>query len=96
MATFLDLPDDIVNIMDNIDANGGDSNSTADSSCTSGYDNDGSTGSEIFENGFDLAIKAAGQDIYTIENNDNDLFFIGPITKIKDRLEAYLKDLVKQ
>jgi hypothetical protein len=32
----------------------------ADMSCTSGYDNDGATGYEIFSNGFALAEAAAG------------------------------------
>src|SRR5512135_3932596 len=38
----------------------------ADNSCTSGYDNDGSTGKEIFENGVELglAMASANQDAY--------------------------------
>jgi len=32
--------------------------------CTNGYDNDGSTGFEIFANGFEFAEKAAGRPVY--------------------------------
>lgn len=63
----------------------------ADSSCTSGYDNDGSTGFEIFENGFDLAVKAAGRPVFyfeTEEDSDMTLFFIGTEDEIEARLRA--------
>lgn len=44
----------------------------ADASCTAGYDNDGSTGFEIFENGVELAAKAGGKNIFyaEVENED--------------------------
>lgn len=64
----------------------------ADSTCTSGYDNDGSTGFEIFENGFDLAVKANGRDVIYGEGTDDVcLFFIASeeeaLAKIKERLD---------
>lgn len=38
----------------------------ASGSCTAGYDNDGSTGREIFENGFELGVAAQekGLDVF--------------------------------
>jgi hypothetical protein len=47
-----------------------DPRSEADSTCTTGYDNDGSTGFEIFENGFELGSAAGGKNVYygTAEN----------------------------
>lgn len=56
------------NVSDEVtaEAAGKDLSDVADSSCTSGYDNDGSTGYEIFENGFQLAQKAAGQPVFVL------------------------------
>jgi hypothetical protein len=48
-----------------------------DGCCTTGFDNDGSTGYEIFENGFDLAFKAAGRPVWQIDNEEQAFFFIG-------------------
>ena len=47
----------------------------ADGSCTAGSDNDGSTGFEIFENGFDLAVKSAGRPVFSAYNEDAGAFF---------------------
>lgn len=50
----------------------------SDATCTAGYDNDGSTGLEIFEHGFDLAQRAhnASQDVYEVHNSSTAWFFI--------------------
>jgi alkanesulfonate monooxygenase SsuD/methylene tetrahydromethanopterin reductase-like flavin-dependent oxidoreductase (luciferase family) len=44
--------------------------------CTSGFDNDGSTGFEIFANGFELAERAAGRPVYghDVEDGDDEAF----------------------
>jgi hypothetical protein len=49
----------------------------ADSCCTIGFDNDGSTGFEIFKHGFELAIKAEGRQIFYGETEGQYWFFIG-------------------
>jgi hypothetical protein len=51
----------------------------ADSSCTNGYDNDGATGFDIFENGFQLAQKAGDRPVYVshVRDERTALFFIG-------------------
>ena len=71
----------------------------ADSSCTGGYDNDGSTGEEIFTNGFDLAVKAAGRPVYEYDvqsQGDEDagtcLFFIGDADEVLARLQKILDE----
>lgn len=65
---------------------------TSDSSCTLGFDNDGSTGFELFENGYQLAVKAAGRPIFYVEAGDNvdgsALFFIGTEDEIEAKLRA--------
>ena len=43
-----------------------------DSACTAGYDNDGSTGYEIFSNGASLAQEAAGRPITSGERRGTD------------------------
>ncbi len=65
----------------------------ADSSCTTGYDNDGSTGIDIFENGFELAEKAAGQDVFEWRDNNTAYFFIGSEEKACQTAREYLKEL---
>jgi hypothetical protein len=60
----------------------------SDGNCTPGYDNDGSTGSEIFENGFELALKAAGRDVYAAEQDGVTFFFIGTEEEILQKLSA--------
>lgn len=69
----------------------------ADSSCTAGYDNDGSTGYEIFENGFDLAVKAAGRPVFQhdVESDDDAgtcLFFVGEAEEVLARLQEILDE----
>ena len=66
----------------------------ADSTCTTGYDNDGSTGLEIFQNGVELGVEAALNDIYVIydddiedeEADDTAWFFIGTKEEVINRL----------
>lgn len=60
---------------------------SADASCTNGYDNGGSTGSEIFENGFDLARRAGNEDVYFVNHENNTLFFVGTEESILAGLE---------
>lgn len=69
----------------------------ADSSCTTGYDNDGSTGLEIFENGFDLGKAAGDRPIYQIDVPQESLppiacFFIGTEEEIEKRIREALQD----
>lgn len=69
----------------------------ADSSCTAGYDNDGSTGYEIFENGFELAVKAAGRPVFQHDLEDDEsagtcLFFFGTAEEVAARLQAILDE----
>lgn len=54
---------------------GKDLSEVADSSCTTGYDNDGSSGYELFENGFQLAQKAAGKPVFVVHHPDEDVAF---------------------
>lgn len=66
----------------------------ADSTCTTGYNNDGSTGLEIFENGVELGIEARLNEIYVIYDNDIEdeeaddtaWFFIGTKEEVIGRL----------
>jgi hypothetical protein len=62
----------------------------ADSCCTNGYDNDGSTGFEIFENGFDLGVEAVGKQVFVLDVNggDTSIFFIGDEKTIKAKIAA--------
>ena len=60
----------------------------ADTSCTTGYDNDGSVGTELFENGFDLAQEANGREVFEVESGDNALFFIGTEEEVLARISA--------
>lgn len=48
----------------------------SDSSCTTGYDNDGSTGFEIFINGTELANAAHGRPIFYAQAFGGTYFFI--------------------
>ena len=62
----------------------------ADSGCTSGYDNDrsdlGSTGYEIFVNGFGLAQKAGKKSVFAIPLDPDVFFFIGTKKSVLKRL----------
>jgi hypothetical protein len=62
----------------------------ADSSCTTGYDNDGSTGLEIFLNGCALAATAAGRDIVQVDHPGTNvaLFFIGTEEEVLKRIRS--------
>lgn len=67
----------------------------ADSCCTFGFDNDGSTGFEIFQNGFELAEKVASRldevrdaSVYYGEAEGQYWFFIG---ESEDQIVARLK-----
>ena len=50
-----------------------------DGTCTNGYDNDGSTGREIFNNGFALGVEAARKNlrVFIVSRGMCDLFFLG-------------------
>ena len=63
-------------------AEGVDISEMGDSSCTAGYDNDGSTGFEIFENGFDLARAAGDKPVWYAHADEIVLFFIGEESEI--------------
>jgi hypothetical protein len=59
-----------------------------DSSCTSGYDNDGSTGLEIFRNGFRLAEKAEG-DVLMVRDGGSPpvaYFFLGTEEEVLQKI----------
>ncbi|MGH9919498.1 MAG: hypothetical protein ACRD6W_11615 [Nitrososphaerales archaeon] len=64
----------------------------ADATCTLGFNNDGSTGFEIFENGYDLAVKAAGRPVFYFRNGDDDdgaaMFFIGTEDEVEAKMRA--------
>lgn len=51
---------------------------SADGTCTSGYDNDGSTGLEIFENGYRLGTQAGDANVYYCDDGECAYFFIYP------------------
>lgn len=68
----------------------------ADSSCTGGTSNDGSTTFEIFENGYDLCVKAGGQTVFFHRvANHGDLgtvfFLIGSEDEVFCRLNEVLE-----
>jgi hypothetical protein len=64
-----------------------------DSTCTTGSDNDGSSGFEIFENGFELAEKAAGRPVFYVDTEEDvALFFIGTEDEIAARLTKNVDD----
>lgn len=67
----------------------------ASATCTAGYDNDGSTGFEIFENGFHLGAAAGSRDVFyavvsqrTDEGTQNVAFFVLGETEDEAVLEA--------
>jgi len=67
-----------------------------DHSCTTSYNNDGSTGEDIFTNGYELAVAAKGRDVYVVyeESDDGDVayFFIGTEEEIIKKLTEALDD----
>ena len=61
----------------------------ADSTCTTGYDNDGSTGFEIFSNGLELgASLKEGEEVVVVRHPDRLVawFFVGTQESVLDRL----------
>jgi len=62
----------------------------ADSSCTTGYYNDGLTGLEIFLNGCALAATAAGRNIVFVEHPNKKIawFFIGTEAEVLERIRS--------
>ena len=61
-----------------------------DGSCTNGFDNDGSTGYEIFENGFSLGKRVGEGSVFCYHTDDTSYFFIGTEEEVAKRLEKYL------
>jgi hypothetical protein len=61
-------------------------------SCTNGYDNDGSTGYEIFENGFDLGREAGRKSVFESDHGDSTYFFIGEEEGIIADLKSLYED----
>lgn len=60
----------------------------ADGMCTSGYDNDGSTGFEIFENGFELGVRAGSSPVVAVDCDSTTYFFIGTVEEVTQKIEA--------
>jgi len=69
---------------------GGDPSELSASSCTSGYNNDGSTGFDIFENGYQLGQEAGDQSVWHADSNDVEVvyFFIGDEKDIVVKIKA--------
>ena len=70
----------------------------SDGGCTTGYDNDGSTGYEIHENGIALGIAAAkhgitsSDDIWEYHRDGSCDFFLGTEDEIVAKLTKLAKD----
>lgn len=64
-----------------------------DNQCTNGYDNDGSTGLEIFENGVRLGQEAEGKDIWTFNDGHpgTSFFLIGTEEEVLKKLAELAK-----
>jgi len=61
----------------------------ADATCTTGYDNDGSTGYEIFSNGYRLGLAAAGREAWEVCDGGSPptaYFFLGTEDEVLARL----------
>ena len=65
-----------------------------DGTCTTGYDNDGSTGYDIFENGFELCAKAAGRQVWQLEHPHEyqAWFLIGTEEEVTERLHKIVEE----
>ncbi len=67
-----------------------------DATCTSGSDNDGSTGYEIFVNGFELAQKAGSQDVFheelDLDGGHPTIFLIGTEESVIVRIQKVLDE----
>lgn len=59
--------------------------------CTTGYDNDGSTGFEIFENGVDLGQAAPGCEIFWGDHDGCAFFFIAAEGQTEEQLVEQIK-----
>ena len=59
--------------------------------CTTGYDNDGSTGFEIFDNGVDLGQAAGSREIFYIDYDGCAFFFIADEGQTEEQLVEQLK-----
>ena len=60
--------------------------------CTTGYNNDGSTGLEIFKNGFRFAERAAGKETWIVMGEGTAYFFAGSEEDVEAALRAAAKD----
>jgi hypothetical protein len=60
----------------------------ADSICTTGQNNDGSTGLDIFQNGFELAKQTGDEPVWIILPDAHDIafFFFGTFDKVRDEI----------
>lgn len=65
-----------------------------DGTCTTGYDNDGSTGYDIFKNGVALGVQAGDKPIFFYEDDEDriGLFFIGEEEEILARVNKALEE----
>ena len=67
----------------------------AEASCTTGYDNEGSTGYEIFKNGFRLGALSAGRDVLEVRTGGSppiSYFFLGTEDEVIAKIEALAAD----
>lgn len=60
--------------------------------CTTGYDNDGSTGLEIWENGFNFAKEVGNSQIVMAEKDNIAYFFAAPESKIIEILNSIIEE----
>ena len=64
----------------------------SDSQCTPGYDNDGSTGFDIFENGVDLGRLAGDKKIFFVKTEGQVYFFIGNEDEVVAKINEAAKN----
>lgn len=69
-------------------AKGKDLSDVNDSSCTNGHDDEGATGYEIFTNGYELAVRAKGRDVWLIPQEEVSYFFFGTEEEVLARVLA--------
>ena len=68
----------------------------ADSSCSSGYDTDGSTVQDIFENGYDfgqMVATAGSRPVWCVKHKDYDntaFFFLGTEDEVRAKIARQL------
>jgi hypothetical protein len=67
-----------------------------DGTCTTGYDNDGSTGYEVFENGFRLGRLAGDRDVLVLFGDGCASFFVSDeeslLRRIKEVSDSFAED----